>query len=177
MDDKRPDEILNEKVTVDKDVHFNSTAFGIDPYTEIFGNAKTTRPIPNPLKVNEALFIMLKVTHLFKYSIDMYYDHVDDSESDYMQKEIEDIINHRNPAVKKRAFKITPGHLSDLLLQVLYAINGSYYRVNDPDYALEEELDEILKLPNWSYELDSAITKSILLPLYYSKHSDQDDDE
>ena len=42
---------------------------------------------------------------------------------------------------------------------------------------LEEELDEILELPNWSYELDSAITKSILLPLYYDTHSDQDDEE
>jgi len=109
--------------------------------------------------------------------MDMYYDNVDDSDSDYMNKEIEDIINNRTSDVKKKPFRITPGHLSILLLQVLYAINGAYYRVNDTDYALEEELDKILEFPNWSSELDSAITQSILLPLYYDTHSRYDEDE
>ena len=177
MDKKKLAEIFDEIVRVDNEVHFNSTAYDIDSYAEIFKNANTTRPIPNSLNVNEALLIMLQVVHSFKYSIDMYYDHVDDSDSDYMNKEIEAIINNRISEVNKRPFKITPGHLSVLLLETLYAINGAYYRVNDTDYALEEELDRILELPNWSYELDSAITQSILLPLYYDTHSDQDDDE
>ena len=115
--------------------------------------------------------------HSFKNSIDMYYDHVDDNDSDYMNKEIEDIINNRISDVPKKPFRITPGHLSILLLRVLYAINGGYYRVNDTDYALEEELDKILEFPNWSYELDSTITESILIPLYYETHSGQEEDE
>jgi hypothetical protein len=175
MDDNRPDEIFNELFSAYKK-QFNSDPYIMDPNGEIFKKAHT-RSNPNSLNVNEALLIMLQVIHLFKYSIDMYNDHVDESDSDYMNKEIEDIINNRISDDKKKPFRITPGHLSTLLLQVLYTINGAYYRINDPDYALEMELDEILELPNWSYELDSAITKSILLPLYYSTHSDQDDDD
>lgn len=169
MDDKRPDEIFNELFIAYKK-QFNSAPYFIDPNGEMFKRAYTTRPIPNSLKEEEALIIMLQVVHLFKNSIDMFYDNVDDSDSDYINKEIENIINNRTSQVNKRPFKITPGHLSTLLLQVLYAINGSYYRVNDPDYALEEELDEILKLPNRSYELDYAITQFLLLPLYYATH-------
>jgi hypothetical protein len=176
MDDKKLTEIFDELFSAYKK-KFNSDPYNIDPNGKIFKKAYTTRPIPNSLRKEEALIIMLQVVHLFKYSIDMYYDHVDDSDSDYMNKEIVDIINNRISEVNKRPFKITPGHLSVLLLRVLYAINGAYYRVNDTDYALEEELDKILELPNWSYELDSAITQSILLPLYYDTHSDQDDDE
>jgi hypothetical protein len=58
---------------------------------------------------------------------------------------------------------------------VLYEINGAYYRSRDPDYVWEEELDDILKLPNWSYELDSAISQFLLLPLYYATHHHLDE--
>jgi hypothetical protein len=174
--DTGPDEIFNKLFSAYKNA-FNSDPYNIDPNGEIFKKAYISRSIPNSLSEEEALIIMLQVVHLFKYLIDMYYDNVDDNDSDYMNKEIEDIINNRISEVNKRPFRITPSHLSTLLLQVLYRINGAHYRVNDPDYALEEELDEILELPNWSYELDSAITKSILLPLYYDTHSDQDDEE
>jgi len=170
MDDKKLVEIFDEIVRVDNEVHFNSTVYDIDYYAEIFKKANTTRPIPNSLSVNEALLIMLQVVHFFKYSIDMYYDHVDNRNSDYMNKEIEDIIKNRPSEVKERPFRITAGNLTTLLLQVLYEINGAYYRINDPDYIWEMELDEILKLPNWSYELDSAITQFLLLPLYYATH-------
>jgi hypothetical protein len=44
----------------------------------------------------------------------------------------------------------------------------------DPDYVWEMELDEILKLPNYSYELDSAITQFLLLPLYFATHQHLD---
>jgi hypothetical protein len=175
MDDKRLAGIFDEIVRVDKEVHFNSTAYNMDTYTEIFKKANTTRPIPNSLNVNEALLIMLQVVHSFKYSIDMYYDHVSDDDLDDINDEIENIINNRISDVKDEPFVITPGHLTTLLLQVLYRINGAYYRVNDPDYVWEMELDEILELPNWSYELDSAITQFLLLPLYYATHHHLDE--
>ena len=60
---------------------------------------------------------MLQVVHSFKFEIDMYYDNIDDSDSDYMNKEIEDIINNRITESKKEPYRITPGHLSTLLLR------------------------------------------------------------
>jgi hypothetical protein len=170
MDKKRLVDIFDEKISLDKEVHFYSTAYDINSYAQIFKNANTTRPIPNSLNVNEALLIMLQVVHSFKYSIDMYYDHIDESEPDERNKEIEDIINHRLSNVKKKPFELKPHHLITLLLEVLYEINGAHYRSRDPDYIWEEELDEILELPNWSYELDSSISQFLLLPLYYATH-------
>ena len=175
MDEKRITGILNEIVRTDKEVHFNSTVYDIDTYTEIFKKANTTRPVLNSLNINEALLIMLQVVHSFKYSIDMYYEHTDDNDSDGINGEIEKIINNRTSEVNEKPFEITPGHLTSLLLEVLYEINGAHYRSNDPDYVWEDELDEILKLPNQSFELDSAITKFLLLPLYYATHHHLDE--
>lgn len=175
MDDYNSDEIINELFRAYKE----QCKYGpknIDAYRDLFLEAKSYSN-PNSLKVKEALIIMLQVVHLFKYLIDLYYENIDDSDSEYMNKEIEDIINHRPLNNRKRFFKITPGDLSVLLLQVLYRINGTYYKVNDTDYALEEELDKILELTNWSYELDYAITKSILLPLYFEAHSNPDEED
>ncbi len=114
--------------------------------------------------------IMLQVVHSFKYSIDLYYEHTNDNDSDAIFGEIEKIIKNRALEINEKPFRITPGHLTSLLLEVLYEINGAHYRANDPDYAWEEELDEILNLPNCSYEFDSAITKFLLLPLYNATH-------
>jgi len=175
MDDKRLAGIFGEILRVDKEVHFNSTTYDIDYYAEIFEKANTTRPIPNSLNVNEALLIMLKAVHSFKYSIDMYYDRVSADDLDDINDEIENIINNRVSDIKGKPFVITPGHLTSLLLEVLYEINGAHYRARDPDYVWEMELDEILKLPNWSYELDSAITQFLLLPLYYATHHHLDE--
>ena len=70
----------------------------------------------------------------------------------------------------EKPIEIGYGYLVTLLLEVLYEINGAHYRVNDHDYVWEGELDEILKLPNWSSEFNSAITQFLLLPLYYATH-------
>lgn len=170
MDDIRITEKFNEITRTDQEVKFNSTAYDINSFAEIFTNANTTQPVQNSLNVNEALLIMLQVVHSFKYSIDMYWDHIDDESSDEKNKGIEDIINHRVTEFKKKPFKIDYGQLVTLLLEVLYEINGAHYRTRDPVYAMEDELDEILKLPNWSCELDSAITQFLLLPLYNATH-------
>jgi hypothetical protein len=170
MDGKRMTEIFKEIVRTDKEIHFNSTAYNIDSFEEIFKKANTTQPVLNSLNVIEALMIMLQVVHSFKYSIDMYYEHADDNDSDAINREIEKIINNRTAEINEKPVKITPGHLTSLLLEVLYEINGAKYRTGDIDYMWETELDEILKLPNWSYELDSTITQFLLLPLYYATH-------
>ena len=175
MDDKKITEILTGVVRTDKEVHFNSTAYDIDSYAEIFKKANTTQPIPNSLSVSESLLLMLQVVHSFKHSIDKYYEHVDGNDSDAINGEIEKIINNRTSEINEKPFEITPGHLTCLLLEVLYEINGAHYRAGDPDYIWEEELDEILKLPNWSYELDSAITQFLLLPLYFAAHHHLDE--
>ncbi|MDX9696338.1 MAG: hypothetical protein RBT49_11160 [Bacteroidales bacterium] len=174
MDQKKLVDAFNEIVRVDNEVHFNTTVYNLEAYKEVFKKVNT-RTNPNSLSVNEALVIMLQVVHSFKYEIDMYCDNIDDSDSDYMNKEIEDIINNRITESKKEPYRITPGNLSTLLLMVLYEINGAHYRINDPDYIWEMELDEILELPNWSYELDSAITQYLLLPLYYATHHHLDE--
>jgi hypothetical protein len=170
MDNKRLSEIFDEIVRVDREVRFDSETYKIDTYAEIFKQTNSTRPIPNSLKVNEALLIMLQVVHSFKYSIDMYFDRVDASDSGGRNKEIEDIINNRVSKIKEKPFEINYSHLVTLLLEVLYEINGAHYRTRDVDYGWEGELDEILKLPNWSNELDAAITQFLLLPLYYATH-------
>ena len=170
MDDKRITEILTEIVRTDKEIHFNSTAYDINSFAEIFKKAISTQPVHNSLNVNEALLIMLQVVHSFKYSIDLYYEHADDNDSDEINGEIEKIINNRTSQINEKPFEITPGHLTGLLLEVLYEINGAHYRAGDPDYMWETELDEIFELPNCSYEFDSAITKFLLLPLYYATH-------
>lgn len=175
MDNKKLVSFFEEILRVDHEVHFNSTVYDIDCYAEIFKKSNTTRPIPNSLRVDEALLIMLQVTHSFKYLIDMYHDQASDNDSVDNNEEIENIFNNRISDVKEVPFKITYGDLITLLLQVLYEINGAHYRVNDPDYMWEEELDEILKLPNWSSELDSAITQFLLLPLYYATHHHLDE--
>lgn len=177
MDDKRISEKFNEISRTDQEVQFNSTAYDINSFTEIFKKANTTQPVHNSLNVNEALLIMLQVVHSFKHSIDMYWDHIDDDGSDEKNKGIEDIINHRVTEVKKKPFKIDYGHLVTLLLEVLYEINGAHYRTRDPDYALEDELDEILKLPNWSNELDAEIIKLLLIPIYYATHNHIEEQE
>lgn len=156
MDDLRITEKFNEITRTDQEVQVNSTAYDINSFAEIFKNAITFQPVQNSLNVNEALLIMLQVVHSFKYSIDMYWNHIDDDGADEKNKGIEDIINHRVTEVKKKPFQIDYGRLVTLLLEVLYEINGAHYRTRDPDYALEDELDEILKLPNCSRELDSG---------------------
>lgn len=170
MDDIRITEKFNEITRTDQEVQFNPTAYDINSFAEIFKNANTTQLVQNSLNVNEALLIMLQVVHSFKYSIDMYRDHIDDNGSVNKNKGIEDIINHRVTEVEKKPFKINYGQLVTLLLEVLYELNGAHYRTRDPDYAMEDGLDEILKLPNWSRELDSAITQYLLLPLYHETH-------
>ncbi|HNW38603.1 MAG TPA: hypothetical protein PKJ75_07100, partial [Methanosarcina vacuolata] len=166
MEDKKLAEIFDEILRVDKEVRYSSKSYNPECYEEIYKKANTTRPIPNSLEVHEALLIMLQIVHSFKYWIDSCNEtnknviDINDQETD------NEFISDDN----EKPFWTAPGYLTTLLLQVLYEVNGAHYRINDPDYMWEEELDEILKLPNWSYELDSEITKFLLLPLYYATH-------
>ena len=175
MNNERFTRILEEITRVDKKVHLNETKYDIDSFAGVIQTARDTRVVNNTLKVDEALRIMLKVTHSFKNLIDDYYNGDSNDDSVDYKKEMDNIINNRISVVKERPWRITSGHLTTLFLQVLYEINGAHYRINDPDYSWEDELDEILRLPNWSYELDSKISQFLLLPLYFATHPQSGD--
>jgi hypothetical protein len=181
MEEKRLEKKLERRLSFSEEVTCNKTQYNMDLYDEIFKKANSNfSDEPNSLNVDEALLIMLNVVHSFKYSIDMYNEAVDNRDPDYenlsyANKEIENIINNRIPEVEKYSFSITPLHLYTVLLKLLYKINGAVYRSWDPDYMWEMDFWEILELPNRSYELDSAISQFLLLPLYYATHHHLDE--
>ena len=61
--------------------------------------------------------------------------------------------------------------IQDLLLQTLFKLNGSYYRINDRDYDWEEEFDKIFVDMPFGRKFDLAMIKFLLLPLYNSIHN------
>jgi len=56
------------------------------------------------------------------------------------------------------------------LLQTLYTLNGSYYRINDRDYEWEDSLYKIFYEMPYGQEFDIAILDFLLLPLYNITH-------
>lgn len=106
MNNERFTSILDEILRVDKKVHFNDTKYDIDSFAGVFQTARNTRVVNNPLKVDEALLIMLRVTHSFKNLIDEYYNDDSDDDSVNINKEIENIINNRFSVVKTRPWSI-----------------------------------------------------------------------
>jgi hypothetical protein len=130
------------------------------------------------LDIEQALTIMLSITHFFKLEMDhkvnWYNKH-----ANRVEKEIEDFKKvegikdwwdemdwiQKNGALE---YNIC---IQDLLFQTLYTLNGSYYRINDRDYEWEEEFDKIFVDMPFGREFDRAIIKFLLLPLYNSTHN------
>ena len=61
--------------------------------------------------------------------------------------------------------------IQNLLLQTLYALNGSDYKPNDPVYDLEDVFDKIFEGVPKGRESDIEIIRFLLLPIYNSTHN------
>ena len=61
--------------------------------------------------------------------------------------------------------------IQDLLLQTLYTLNGSYYRINDRHYDWEEEFNKVFVDMPFGREFDREMIRFLLLPLYNSTHN------
>ncbi len=129
------------------------------------------------MEVEQALMVMLSITHFFKFQMDYqieWYDkhrsRMDNELEDFMKKE--NISNwkeemdwiHENGALQYHIC------IPDLLLQTLYTLNGSYYRINDRDYAWEDNFYNIFNVMPCGKEFDLAMLNFLLIPLYNITH-------
>jgi hypothetical protein len=129
------------------------------------------------MEVEQALMVMLSITHFFKFQMD-YQKEWCDKHGNRMDRELEDfkklenITNwkeemdwiHKNGALQYHIC------IPDLLLQTLYTLNGSYYRINDRDYEWEDKFYKIFYEMPYGQEFDIAILDFLLLPLYNITH-------
>jgi len=128
--------------------------------------------------VEQALTIMLSITHFFKFKVDnqteWYEKHKERMEMELEQFKLQQGIKtwkdemnwiRENGALQYHIC------IQDLLLQTLFSINGLYYRINDRDYDWEEEFDEIFVNMPYGKEFDHAMIYFLLLPLYNSTHN------
>jgi hypothetical protein len=129
------------------------------------------------MDVEQALIIMLSITHFFKFKMD-YQSKWYSKYENRMNREVEQfkaeqgILNGKDEMlwiIKNGALQY---HIciQDLLLQTLFTLNGTYYRINDRDYDWEEEFDKIFVGMPFSRDFDIAMIKFLLLPLYNSTH-------
>jgi len=129
------------------------------------------------LEVEQALMVMLSITHFFKIQMD-YQKKWYDKHWNRMDRELEDFKNkenitncqeemdwiHENGALQYHIC------IPDLLLQTLYTLNGSYYRINDRDYEWEDNFYKIFYEMPYGKEFDRAMLDFLLLPLYNITH-------
>ena len=129
------------------------------------------------LDVEQALIVMLSITHFFKFAMDCQREW-DTKYEDRMNREVEQfkteqgILNGRDEMlwiIKNGALQY---HIciQDLLLLTLFTLNGTYYRINDRDYDWEEEFDKVFVGMPFSRDFDIAMIKFLLLPLYNRTH-------
>lgn len=148
---KEKSDIFDGIVRVEKEGQRTKISYDPADFEEMFKESNKCYA-PNNIRFKDALLLMLQVIHSFKFAID-------DSEEWY----------------KTNTADTIPLYLPHLLLEILYEINGSHARLRDLDPFWEDEFEEILRLPNCSRELDSAITEFLLLPLYFATHPHLDE--
>ena len=148
---------------------------------EIHKIVNKTTPIGHEATINvdikEGLIIMLKVTHLFKSEMDrksvwyQTFDRLEEEADNFYDltgwKGMERGKNKIN--VEGPLFFYTD--IQNLLLQTLYALNGSDYKPNDPVYDLEDVFDKIFEGVPKGRESDIEIIRFLLLPIYNSTHN------
>jgi hypothetical protein len=129
------------------------------------------------MNVEQALTVMIKITHFFKFVMDYQREWYTKYE-DRMNREVEQfkaeqgILNGRDEMlwiIKNGALQY---HIciQDLLLQTLFTLNGKYYHINDRDYDWEEEFDKIFVGMPYGRDFDIAMIQFLLLPLYNASH-------
>ena len=129
------------------------------------------------IDVEQALIVMLSITHFFKFAMDYqrgwYTKYEDRINREVEQFKAEQGISNGR---YEMLWIIKNGTLQyhiciqDLLLQTLFALNGTYYRINDHDYDWEEGFDKIFVGMPYGRDFDIAMIQLLLLPLYNASH-------
>jgi hypothetical protein len=150
----------------------------IEKIKKIVDQADQTRyeAISN-IQVEETLLIMLKVTHLFKSEMDrksVWYQTFDRLEA--AADNFYDLTGWKGMERGKNKINVEGPllfhtNIQNLLLQTLYALNGSDYKPNDPVYDLEDIFDKIFEGVPKGREFDIEIIRFLLLPIYNSSHN------
>lgn len=129
------------------------------------------------LDVEQALMIMLKITHYFKYEMDYqkqwYTKYKDRTNRELEHFRTEHGIKNRQDEsewISKNGALQYHISIPDLLLQTLYKLNGTHYRDRDRDYDWEEKFYKIFYEMSYGGEFDVAMIHFLLLPLYNSTH-------
>lgn len=129
------------------------------------------------IQVEQALIAMLKITHLFKSEIDR--EQVLSQTLENIEKEADyfyDVTGWKGLERGKNKINVDDlllfhTNIQNLLLQTLYALNGSNYSTNDRAYDLESGFDKIFEgVPNGK-EFDIEIIRFLLLPIYNTTHN------
>jgi hypothetical protein len=129
------------------------------------------------MEVEQALMMMLSITHFFKFQMD-YQKEWYNKHRNRMDNELEDFKNKESITNWKEEMDWIQKNgalqyhicIPDLLLQTLYTLNGSYYRINDRDYEWENSLYKILDEMPHGKEFDRAMLDFLLIPLYNITH-------
>jgi len=129
------------------------------------------------IDVEQALLIMLKITHYFKfhmdYQIQWFTKHKERVDKELKQFKAEQGIKnfqddmewvHKNGALQYHIC------IQDLVFHTLYELNGTHFRDRDRDYDWEDEFDKIFVGMPYGKEFDEAIINFLLLPLYNRTH-------
>jgi hypothetical protein len=129
------------------------------------------------MDVDQALMIMLKITHYFKFEMDdqkqWYLKYNDRINRELEQFRADQGINNFQDEMewtkKNGALQYHIG-IPDLLLHTLYSLNGTHFRDRDRDYDWEDKFDKIFIGMPYGREFDEAIINFLLLPLYNRTH-------
>ena len=131
----------------------------------------------NIVNVKEDLTAMLKVTHLFKSEMDrksVWYQTFERLEEE--ADNFYDLTGWKGMERGKNKINVEGPlffhtDIQNLLLQTLYALNGSEYKPSDPVYDLEDIFDKIFTVVPKGKEFDIEIVRLFLLPIYNSTHN------
>ena len=129
------------------------------------------------IQVEQALIAMLKITHLFKSEIDR--EQVLSQTLENIEKEADhfyDVTGWKGLERGKNKINVDDlllfhTNIQNLLLQTLYALNGSNYNTNDQAYDLEDIFDNIFVSVPKGREFDIEIIRFLLLPIYNYTHN------
>jgi hypothetical protein len=131
----------------------------------------------NNVDVKEGLTIMLKVTHLFKSEIDrksiwsQTFERLEEEADNFYDLTGWKGMERGKNKINVEGLLLFHPDIQNLLLQTLYALNGSDYKPNNPIYDLEDIFDKIFTVVPKGKEFDIEIIRLFLLPIYNSTHN------
>ena len=121
------------------------------------------------LPLEQTLSIMLNITFFFKQVVERK-DNPYEAFCRAMNEADIDKIGIMESKAKSFTDYLWIEQIPDLLLQTLYSLNGSYYRINDRNYDWEDIfLDTFLYMP-YGEEFNRAMINILLWPLYKATH-------